>query len=331
MIDPFILFLVVILAVVTIIANAAERAPNVRPFLYFILSALNVGLVVSLLPAAAQNGAILAVALACAGAASLLLILPVRRALGRFMPKPGAGGVGFIPESPIQMTALILCIYLIANVLLTFVAAGGISGISQNLEEDAAAVQAGSLLAQMGIFLAFGFLGVGFGQRRPLPETLSRLGLRAPTIREVGIGAATAIGMIMINLFILSAWVALAPPEVIEQQTQASNVLGNRLDTLFIGFMVAFTAAVGEEIAFRGALQPAFGIGLTSVVFAMAHIQYTFTPLALIILILSFVLGQLRKQYHTTTAIVAHFLYNFGLVAISLYAQYFVTQLPLVR
>jgi len=321
MIDPFTLFVVAVLAMVAITANAAESQPRIRPFLYFFLAALNVALVVTLLPAAAQNGAIFGVSVGCAAAASLLLALPVRRALG---------GIGFNPESPIQMTGLVLCVYLIANVLLTFVAAGGISGLSQDLQENAT-LEAGSLLAQMGIFAAFGFLGVGFGQRRTLTATLDRLGLRAPTVREVMIGAVTAVGMILINLFILSAWIVLAPPEVVEQQTQASNVLGNRLDTLFIGFMVAFTAAVGEEIAFRGALQPAFGIGLTSLVFAMAHVQYTFTPLALIILVLSFVLGQLRKQYHTTTAIVAHFLYNFGLVAISLYAQYFVTQFPLVR
>ncbi len=330
MIDPFTLFVVAVLAIVAITANAAESQPRIRPFLYFFLAALNVALVVTLLPAAAQNGAIFGVSVGCAAAASLLLALPVRRALARVLPRPDEGGIGFNPESPIQMTGLVLCVYLIANVLLTFVAAGGIGGLSQDLQENAT-LEAGSLLAQMGIFAAFGFLGVGFGQRRTLTATLDRLGLRAPTVREVMIGAVTAVGMILINLFILSAWIVLAPPEVVEQQTQASNVLGNRLDTLFVGFMVAFTAAVGEEIAFRGALQPAFGIGLTSLVFAMAHVQYTFTPLALIILVLSFVLGQLRKQYHTTTAIVAHFLYNFGLVAISLYAQYVVTQFPLVR
>jgi len=86
--------------------------------------------------------------------------------------------------------------------------------------------------------------------------------------------------------------------------------------------IVAGGAAIGEEIAFRGALQPVFGLWPTALFFALVHIQYTLTPAALIIFGVALGLGWLRRRYNTTTSIVAHFLYDFSLFALSLYANY---------
>jgi membrane protease YdiL (CAAX protease family) len=78
-----------------------------------------------------------------------------------------------------------------------------------------------------------------------------------------------------------------------------------------LAFLLAATAAVGEEIAFRGALQPVLGFLPTAIIFAMTHIQYTLTPAWLIIFGVALAFGWIRKHYNTTVSILTHFLYNF--------------------
>ena len=86
------------------------------------------------------------------------------------------------------------------------------------------------------------------------------------------------------------------------------EALGN---SLWLGFLVAFTAGVGEELLFRGALQPIFGNLIVSIFFVMMHSQYILTPASLIILLVSLVFGFLRTYYTTPSAMMAHFVYNF--------------------
>jgi membrane protease YdiL (CAAX protease family) len=64
-------------------------------------------------------------------------------------------------------------------------------------------------------------------------------------------------------------------------------------------------------VFFRGAIQPVFGIWVTSLFFTMLHTQYTLTPATLVIFITSLVLGWLRNRQSTSAAITGHFVYNF--------------------
>jgi membrane protease YdiL (CAAX protease family) len=100
-------------------------------------------------------------------------------------------------------------------------------------------------------------------------------------------------------------------PEQFAEQTSAANRISQQFDTLPLAFALSASAAIGEEILFRGALQPIFGWIPTSIFFALLHIQYTLTPAALIIFVVSLGLGWVRIRQSTTAAIIAHFLYNF--------------------
>jgi len=117
-------------------------------------------------------------------------------------------------------------------------------------------------------------------------------------------------------------WSATTPPEVFREQNSLSELIGGSVNTLGMGFLLAATAAIGEEIAFRGTLQPVFGLWPTTLLFALVHIQYTLTPATLIIVIVGFGLGWLRRRYNTTPAIVTHFLYNFVSIALVIYGRY---------
>ena len=110
-------------------------------------------------------------------------------------------------------------------------------------------------------------------------------------------------------------------------QVDLSQLIAGGVNTLAFAFLIAFGAAVGEEIAFRGALQPIFGLWPTAVFFALTHVQYTLTPATLLIVGVALGLGWLRKRFNTTAAIVAHFAYDFTLLALPLYLRYLQTML----
>ena len=86
------------------------------------------------------------------------------------------------------------------------------------------------------------------------------------------------------------------------------NILVVLVVFLYAG--TAASAAVGEEIAFRGALQPVIGFWPTAMVFALTHTQYTLTPAWIIILGVAIVFGWIRQRYNTSVAILTHFWYN---------------------
>ena len=73
-------------------------------------------------------------------------------------------------------------------------------------------------------------------------------------------------------------------------------------------------AGTGEELLFRGALQPRVGILLASLLWASFHLQYTCHGLPsasnLYILLLGLVFGALRKRFGLGTAIAAHITYD---------------------
>lgn len=323
MADPTLFAAVVALAAVVIIANLAERRTELRPTLSSILLIFNF-LYLMLFGFSARNATLgtILLAFAFAGMATLLLLRPVRQRLAVFFPQRIAGQ-GFDPASPLQMTALVYCVYLIGNTVMSFALAGGFSGLSDPSRFDAGEATApASLLANMFLLSTFGFVGAGLGTRRALSDVLARLGLRAPTLRELFVGVSVAFWLFWLAFFIGTIWQMLVPPDVLEEQTQLSGLIASSITTMMGAFLLAGTAAVGEEIAFRGALQPIFGIWPTSVIFTLTHIQYTLTPAAFLILFVSFGFGWVRRRHNTTAAIVAHFLYNFSLMALAVYSRY---------
>jgi membrane protease YdiL (CAAX protease family) len=339
MVDLVTLFVVMVLLGIVALANLAEARPALRNPLVLALVVVNAFFAFSGASTPQSTSATAALAFGVAVLASLPLLADVRNLLARALPRrvtltegSDAGlRVGFDPDSPVHMTALVLCVLLIGNTALSFALAGGLGGLADAAQSGGDLVSVGGLLAQMLIFIAFAFVGVGLGTRRDLWQTLERLGLRAPTARELLSGAAMAFTLFWAAFFISAIWQALVPREVIEEQTQLSGLIAASVTSLFTAFALSATAAIGEEIAFRGALQPGFGIWPVSVIFALTHIQYTLTPATLVIFIVSLGFGAVRRRHNTTAAIVAHFLYNYALMAIAVYAQYVYEILELLQ
>jgi membrane protease YdiL (CAAX protease family) len=339
--------IVVFLCLILIAANRAEKSVQLRPAVYLILLMINGGLIVvfgftPIIRATQANATIimtnaevgLGVSVVFAVLATALLFEGVRRRLARFFPgqhtmADSAVALptgGFNPASMTHMIALVYCVYLLAETILEFVIAGGLGGLTQQTKDaisgGSAALSPTSVVAQLAIWLVIAVLGTGLLSRRSWPDVQRRLGLRWPTIPEMVISVSMS-GVLIIFAFVVGIiWQIVTPPSTFDQQTQLSQLIAGGVNTLGFAFLIAFSAAVGEEIAFRGALQPIFGLWPTAIFFALTHVQYTLTPATLLIIGVALGLGWLRQRYNTTASIIAHFAYDFTLLALPLYLRY---------
>jgi hypothetical protein len=316
---PVLLFLLLIL----LVAGRANTSGTLRVGLYVLLIVCDLAFVYvfGLFPASGvganplpenRRGTALLAACVIAALAFLFMLRPVRVRLQRiFTP-------AFDPDSLIQMTALVFCVFLFGNTVMEFVLSGGLGGLA----EDFKGVTLDSLALNAGVFVAVALVGAGFPTRRSWGAVWRRLGVRWPTLAEFSAGLLMAFGLVGAIFVIGLIWTALTPRNVVEDQTQLSRLIANSVNTVTLAFAVALSAAVGEEIAFRGALQPIFGLWPTAIFFALTHVQYTLTPAALVIIVVGLGLGWIRKRYNTTVSIVTHFTYNFALLFLTIYGSY---------
>jgi membrane protease YdiL (CAAX protease family) len=204
------------------------------------------------------------------------------------------------------VSALFMLVYTAAN----FVLLGGIAGIADALAKDT--IQPVEMIASTLRFLAVALIGVGFVLRRDVIGTARRLKLRLPTQQDVVWGLVGGVGAFILMYIFSAVWSAVAPPEQISQIDDATSqtmmVFGQ---TLLGGLLFALLTGLGEEILFRGALQPVFGLWWTSLFFALVHVQYWLTPAMLVIFVVALLFGWVCHRASTTAAIIAHVVYNF--------------------
>jgi membrane protease YdiL (CAAX protease family) len=219
----------------------------------------------------------------------------------------------FNPDSNVHTAALVLCLYLVGSQIISFILGGGLEGVAQSYEGG---LTAWDLLLNAFPLVVIPILGIGLGMRRNVWQALKRLGLGAPTFEGLMVSSAAIIGLFIFVVMLSAIWMGLVSEETFKQQTEASDAISNSVSSIGLAFVLAMTAAVGEEIAFRGALQPIFGLWPTAIIFTLTHVQYTLTPAALIILGVALVFGWIRQRYNTTTAMIVHFFYDFIPLAI---------------
>lgn len=222
---------------------------------------------------------------------------------------------GFEPESAIHTTAIVLMLAVISTNVASFLLAGGIAGMAADVETEG--ISLATVFFQQVLWVFSGLLGIGFAIRRDVTQTLSRLGLRLPTRGDIIAGIVAAVLGYLLVVVVSLAWALVTPPDQLAEQTAASAQIAASFDTLPLAFIIALIVAFGEEIFFRGAFQPTFGILLTSIFFTATHTQYALSPATIVVFIVSLGFGWLRQRYSTSSSIIAHFLYNFIQLALA--------------
>jgi membrane protease YdiL (CAAX protease family) len=157
--------------------------------------------------------------------------------------------------------------------------------------------------------------GVGIGVRRSFRETLARLGYGHITLPQLGIVALFIVGALLISTA-FDALFAILQPDLFERVGEVSEGLFSPeglspASVILFALLIGIGAALGEETLFRGALQPRLGIILTSILWAVIHVQYGPSVLLINIFVLSLALGFLRRRVNTTATFLVHASYNF--------------------
>jgi membrane protease YdiL (CAAX protease family) len=229
--------------------------------------------------------------------APVLLLPRVRRGLGRLIPIDST--------SVVHATALVLAVQLIGLTLSQLPLGGGLEGLASSSLE----IGFFELLLPLLPFGLLALVGVGYLVRRDWPQTRHRLGVERLTWRQVGLAAGLAVGIVAIYYGVDWVWRTVAPANYALME-QVGDVLYGGVTAPWQAVLVSLTAGVMEELLFRGAVQPRFGILLTSILFTAAHVQFGLTPATLEIFAAALVLGWLRRRHNTSACMLLHFLYN---------------------
>lgn len=225
----------------------------------------------------------------------LLFLRPIRVLLSKV--------TGIEPGNWLHATALVFAALLV--------------GISATTAATADVVTVGrgsssalTVVLQDAFFVIASLVGVGWLVRKRLGEALKRLGLVRPSLRDIGFA--------IIYLMILFALVIVVGA-VTKLLDMDSGILDNENDptieilggvSIATAVIFALGAGIGEETLFRGAMQPKFGIVLTSLIFTVLHIQYP-NPIQMgTLFAVGIVFGYERKVINTSTAIITHTLYD---------------------
>ena len=165
------------------------------------------------------------------------------------------------------------------------------------------------LVATSVFMLAVALTGVGFLVRRSAKETASRLGMRRLERKHLLLVAVMIGAFLVMDLAVGWLWQSFGG-ESFELAQEAMGTLLGALLTPLGALAVGVVAGTGEEILFRGALQPRFGLWLTALLFTLAHFQYAFSPGMVEVLVLGLALGYLRRRVGTIPCILVHAGYN---------------------
>jgi membrane protease YdiL (CAAX protease family) len=192
----------------------------------------------------------------------------------------------------------------------------GLDAVADAVEaapESSSWAMIGELWLQNLMLVLMALFGVGWLSRSSFRNVLRRLGLTQPTWRQVGIGIGLGLlaFLLLFPLSLLIEKVGFGIDPDVDRLTE--ELLGPLMTSLPGVITLGLAAALGEELVYRGALQPRFGIFFTALLFSLTHSQYGISVATLIVLALGLLLGWTRKRYNTTTAILLHATYNIAI------------------
>jgi len=294
-----------------VLANLGEENKVVRFLTYALLALLDLallggGLLAMIaplltagrpLPPANYGG--LAVTLGLTAVLGALPLIPaVRRGLARWLE--------IEPTSCVHTTALAFAVYFVGLTLAQVALIGDLS----KLTSVEARLSVLDMLATTLPLALMALAGVGFLVRRDLRATLERLGLSWMTARQWGLVILVILLFLAFDYTVLWVWQQLWPASHTLVGDITTNLFGDLVSPLAV-LAVSLSAGIGEELLFRGALQPCFGLVLTSLLFAIGHAHYGLSPAMVEVFIVGLVLGLVRRRTNTTACIVIHAGYNF--------------------
>jgi membrane protease YdiL (CAAX protease family) len=266
------------------------------------------------LPPAHYGG--LAVPLGLTGVLGALSLIPaVRRGLAHWLE--------IEPTSCVHTTALAFAVYFVGLTLAQVALIGDLS----RLTSVEARLSVLDMLATALPLALMALAGVGFLMRRDLRATSERLGLRRIAARQWSLGILVILLFLVFDYTVLWIWQQLWPGSHILMGDITTNLFSDLVSPL-AALAVGLSAGIGEELLFRGALQPRFGLVLTSLLFAVGHAHYGLSPAMVEVFVVGLALGLVRRRTNTTTCVVIHAGYDFLDLILLPYLPYLLSTFP---
>lgn len=283
-------------------AHEAERDRSAMVGLYLILGAPGFLLAIAGLAVIVRRpGEAFGPALLLGG---LGLLLPLVAALRRLIARIG----DFQPDDPVH--------FLGSGILLGAIGFLGGQLVASPEPIEVGSFDVGPIVIQAIFFVGLSLIAVGYKIDRTLPMVVGRLDLRRLSI--TGMLAAAGVVVAGFMLAAMGSILTEATNEAYAEDIQRSlDVLTSSSPSYIAAPLIGLSAGIGEELLFRGALQPRYGIVLSSLLFALLHSQYGFSFITLSTFLLGCLLGLLAVRYGVIHAIAAHTLYNMLAVIIS--------------
>ena len=225
----------------------------------------------------------------------LPLLAPFRRLVSAVTPMDA--------DSPVDMVGLCVLLAALGGFAYGIARASGPSG-------DIGSVRVEDLIVQAVAEVLVAYAAVGWWFARSGREATARLGIRWPSWRTL----AVAIGFLILS-FVLVGVVGLLTeaidPTADDEVEPITEELTANVQNPVGAVVLGLSAGIGEEAIFRGALQPRFGIPLTSVLFGLVHApQYGFSLVIASLVVVGVLLGLEAKYFGTTAAILTHAAFN---------------------
>lgn len=234
-------------------------------------------------------------------AALISLFDPVRQGIKKYLKADF--------DNPISMTALFLSILLLGFSVYVILVFKDLGGFVNFASQGAGSIATPSLaIYQLLYFIGVAFIGVGLFFRRKFLDVLKRLGLVVPKGKDYLYIIVFVIALYIVDLVFSYMGVKFGLVDAIGQKN-ANEVIFQNFNSFPLMLLLAIAAGVGEEILFRGALQPKFGIIVTTLIFTLLHGQYDVFGL-ITVFVLGLILSYQRKLSNTTSVIISHFLYD---------------------
>ena len=244
--------------------------------------------------------------LLCGLGLALPLVPQVRFALAKVTPLD--------PKSTIDMAGLSMILLVCGFTMVTYA-----MGTNEGDETVTGDVTVASLIVNVITFVAIAYVCVGYGTWRKLEEATERLNIRMPSGRTILIGLALVVPSLLMSI-VGSALTVFFQPDVVDNLQETMDEMTTGVQNPFGAVLLGLTTGIGEEVLFRGAVQPRFGIVIASLVWVVLHVQYDLTFVLVGLFGIGILLGLERKYLGTSAAIVTHAAYNVVVVLLQTYS-----------
>lgn len=229
----------------------------------------------------------------CGGAFLSLLLFwsPSQKAIARWVP--------IEVDNPVHIISVGMALVLF-SALLDSLIIGGHEKLHPPTIWDA--------LSNLAIFLFLSAIGLGLFYRRNIPQFLERLGFTKISWPLVFFGLSMGVLFLVLSSISDMATAYFSPSSAIRLNQINQQLYGQT--NILVLLLLAVTSGAGEEIIFRGALQPRLGILPVAILFTLSHVQYIATEGLLLVFLLALLLGWMRKTVGLWACLICHILYD---------------------